>query len=83
LGTVTVGSLESGDGGFGVPTLEVLLVAVVVVVAVTEAAVGPPDGASSTPGAFELPPQAASPAASASGIKSFFIAADESSGPSM
>jgi hypothetical protein len=76
--------LERGDGGLGVPTLDVLLLAVVVVVAaVAEAAVGPPDGASSTPGAFELLPQAARPTASAIGIKSFFISADESSGLSM
>jgi hypothetical protein len=68
LGTVTVGSLDSGEGGFGVPMLELDAVEedeVVLAAAVIPCEVGPLDGASCTPGAVE-PPQALTPAASVS-----------------
>jgi hypothetical protein len=63
---LTTGFVASGDGGFGVVAVVVVVLEVVVVLVVggAEAAVAPDEGASSTPGAFELP-QAARPAPSA------------------
>jgi hypothetical protein len=68
LGTVTVGSFDSGEGGLGVPTLELDALEEdedVVAAAVIGSEVGPLDGASCTPGAVE-PPHALTPVASAS-----------------
>jgi hypothetical protein len=65
----TTGFFDSGDGGLGVVAVGAVVVGVVaVVVADPEASVAPAEGASVTPGAFELP-QAARPRASISPIE--------------